>query len=49
MFYNQNLKIQILTNVKTKFLLAYFSKNRHFSRIPEQLDESQKYASFEGV
>jgi hypothetical protein len=36
-------------NVKAKSLLPDFSKNRHFSRIPEQLDESQKYANFEGV
>ena len=36
-------------NVKTKSHLPDFSKKRHFSRIPEQLDESQKYANFEGV
>lgn len=36
-------------NVKTKYPLPDFSKNRHFSRIPQQLDESQKYANFEGV
>ncbi len=36
-------------NVKAKSPLPDFSKNRHFSCIPEQLDESQKYANFEGV
>jgi len=36
-------------NVKAESPPPDFSKNRHFSRIPEQLDESQKYANFEGV